>query len=653
MKRSILLLSILGIATTNAVAETPIMLGTVVVSATRSEQPTVPTPASITVISEDEITQSGARNLAQLLRGRSGVQVRDFFGDGSSGSVFDMRGFGGTASSNTLVMVDGRRLNNGADIGAPDISTIALKDIERIEIIQGSAGTLFGNQAVGGVINIITRRPQEFHANVDLSLGSYNSRSLTASISNSFDNGLSYRLTAEKRESDNYRDNNSLEYENLVGRIDYEYSNGRVFAEIHKSNEDMETPGALFADELDADRRQSISVYADDFQDTDTTMTRVGLSHNLSENWSFDAELAYRDVDRVFASSFRSGAQPPADQTRDVYTFTPRLIGVVPMNGGEAQLTIGSDIEMTDYYLSSSMGVQEVDQRIYAYYLQGVFPLNDKLSVTAGARRASVRNHITDSFAFSGGENLDDDVTVGTLGVVLRPTQAWRLFARADENFRFAKVDEHTSIWGSTTGLENQTGISYEAGAEWSGANASFKATAYRLDLENEISWDSVAYNNVNLDSTERKGWILEARRKLTDNTQIGINYNYVDAEITSGAHEGSRVPLVAEHSASILLDYSPVHALDLHAEVKYVGNQVLGGDFANTFPELDSFTVVNLSGEYRLDGWRFGAKVNNLFDKEYSETGATGFTSGWVLADAYFPSPERNFWLTVGYDFY
>lgn len=653
MHRSTLLLAILGMAATQVSAETPTILGTVVVSATRSEQATVPTPASISIITAQDIARSGARNVVDLLRGRSGIQVSDLYGDGSGGAVFDLRGFGATAGSNTLVMVDGRRLNNGADIATPDITTITLNNIERIEIIQGSAGTLFGNQAVGGVINIITRRPQEFHADVDLALGSYDSRTLTASISNRFDNGLSYRLAAKKRKTDNYRDNNELNYENLVGRVDYEYSGGRLFAEIHRTNEDLETPGALFADELKADRRQSAPDYTGDYQDTDTTLSRIGLSHYLTDDWTFDVELAYRDVDRVFVTSYRAWPGSPSDQTRDVYTLTPRLVGVVPMNGSEAQFTIGADLEMTDYYLSSSIGVQEVDQRIYAYYLQGVLPINEKWSLTAGTRKATVKNYITDDFAFPGGENLDDEVTVGTLGVVFRPNQSWRLFARADENFRFAKVDEHTDAGGSPTGLKNQTGISYEVGGEWVGDYGNLKVTAYRLNLEDEISYDSSLYQNVNLDSTTRKGIILEAMTRVHRDVEIGINYHYVDAKSESGAFAGNRVPLVAEYSATLLVDYRPMHNLNLHAEVKYVGDQVLGGDFANTFAKLDDFTVVNLSGEYRIDGWRIGAKVNNLFDKEYSETGSTGFRPGVGTADAYFPAPERNFWLTAGYDFY
>ena len=81
--------------------EVPTVLDTVVVSATRSEQVSVPTPASISVITAQDIERSGARNVTELLRGRAGIQVSDLYGDGSGGAVFDMRGFGATAGSNT------------------------------------------------------------------------------------------------------------------------------------------------------------------------------------------------------------------------------------------------------------------------------------------------------------------------------------------------------------------------------------------------------------------------------------------------------------------------------------------------------------------------------------------------------------------------
>ena len=123
----------------------------VVVSAARTQQSVLTTPASITVITREQIEASRARHIHEVLRSQGGVQIRDLYGDGSRATV-DMRGFGETAGSNTLILVDGRRLNN-PDIATPDLNSIALEDVERIEIVQGSAGVLFGDQAVGGVIN--------------------------------------------------------------------------------------------------------------------------------------------------------------------------------------------------------------------------------------------------------------------------------------------------------------------------------------------------------------------------------------------------------------------------------------------------------------------------------------------------------------------
>jgi iron complex outermembrane receptor protein len=120
----------------------------VIVSAARTEQSTLTTPASITVITRKQIENSGARHVVDVLRAQGGVRISDLFGDGSRASV-GMRGFSTTAGSNTLVLVDGRRLNN-IDISSPDLNSVSLKDVERIEIVQGSGGVLFGDgEAVG------------------------------------------------------------------------------------------------------------------------------------------------------------------------------------------------------------------------------------------------------------------------------------------------------------------------------------------------------------------------------------------------------------------------------------------------------------------------------------------------------------------------
>lgn len=109
----------------------------IVVTGLRTEQSLLETPVAISVITREDIERSGALTIADVLRGRAGLQIRDTIGDGGRGVLVAMRGFGENAANNTLVLVDGRRLNNPS-LAAPDLNSIALADIERIEILQAA-----------------------------------------------------------------------------------------------------------------------------------------------------------------------------------------------------------------------------------------------------------------------------------------------------------------------------------------------------------------------------------------------------------------------------------------------------------------------------------------------------------------------------------
>jgi len=625
-------------------------LETIVVSATRSEQTEVITPASITVISRDEIERSGAQNVAEMLRGRPGVSVRDAYGNGST-AVIDMRGFGPTATSNTLVLVDGRRLNNSSDTGGPDLGSISLDDVERIEIVQGSAGALYGNQAVGGVVNIVLRRPLGSQASAELGVGSYGRQQLRLNLVEQLGDGVALRLSGETRNADNYRDQNAEGYDNLLLHVEKTHAAGRVFLEGQVIRDYLELPGSLFEDELEADRRQSVADYAGDYSDTDTDILRIGAQHLLTEAWVFEGELSRRRAYRDFVTSFRGWPGTPSDQDREVYVFTPRLIKSFSSDWGPGTLTLGVDLEDTDYFLESQLGTQQVDQFMRSYYVQGGAPLANRLSLTAGARYAKVDNEIEDSFTFTNGANLDDDVMVGSLGMVYEPAEAWRLFARADQNFRFAKVEEHTDMGGIPTGLDTQTGISYELGAEYAGARQFGKLVVYRIDLEDEIAYDSAVGlfgGNTNLDETRRLGLMADWGMNLGAGRRLGVSYTYTDSEITDGSFEGNDVPLVPEHMVSLFADYPLTERWAVHGEVLSVSKRRFGGDFDNQFGYLEGYEVVNLRVGYASGPADFGVRVNNLLDEEYSEDGAVGWNPAIVgNSPAYFPSPERNVWIT------
>jgi iron complex outermembrane receptor protein len=629
-------------------AQETVSVAPVVVSATRSPQPGVVTPASITVITREQIRASGATRLAEVLRGQAGVQIRDLYGDGST-AVADMRGFGPTAGSNTLVLVDGRPLNNASDTAAPNLNSVVLKDVERVEIVQGSAGTLFGNQAVGGIINITTRRPESLTAEIEARAGSYDLRELNASIGDLLANGLQYRVSGRARHTDNYRDHNESELDDLFARIGYSHANGEVFLELQGIEQNLELPGSLFAPEVEQDRRQSAAVFANDYSDTRTRIGRIGFTQAVGQDIEVRAAYADRSNERDFLTSFRAfGPGSPATQDRNVRTFTPGVTAYFRLPGGEGQIDAGIDLEHTDYELVTSFGPQTVDQRIESLFAQAVLPITGRVSLTAGARHAQVSDDIDTGVDAA---TLDDEVTVGTLGITFQPGTAWRVYARADQNFRFAKVDEHTNVvFPQPIGLANQTGVSYELGGEYSRGGHRAKLLVYQLDTQDEIGFDSSSFFNINLDKTRRRGVTIEGATPISDRVFLGGSYTYTDPEITDGPFEGKSLPLVADHQASLFLDAEVMAGLGLHAELVYVGERVLGGDFENTFDPLPAYSVTNVYLAYEVGAWEVAGRLNNLFDEVYSDQGAIGLDESFTEQAAFFPSPERNFWVSARY---
>ena len=142
-----------------------------------------------------------------MLASQSSIQLEDLTGDGSNLAV-SMRGFGDNAASNTLIMINGVPQNN-PDIASANLNQMPIQDVKQIDIIQGSNSVLYGDQAVGGVINIITKQSEKAVGNVSVGYGSYNRQLYHANFSNAYKNGFNYRVSVNRDTTDNYRDHNN------------------------------------------------------------------------------------------------------------------------------------------------------------------------------------------------------------------------------------------------------------------------------------------------------------------------------------------------------------------------------------------------------------------------------------------------------------
>jgi iron complex outermembrane receptor protein len=615
----------------------PKKLETVYVSATRSETAQMPVATQIKVITEEDIRVSGAKLLSEVLRTQAGIQLTDSDGSGARNVTASMRGLSG--ANNVLVLVDGRKLNNPS-LAAPALNTVSLKDVERIEIVQGSAGVLYGDQAVGGVINIITRRASagETNGSVSATSGTDNLEDYTASVRQGFANGLSYSVSAQKRNADNYRDNNQSAYENLLGNLRYDFEKGFLFVEAQQVKDDLRLPGAISNNQAMIDPRVTYS--PNDYSNQNTDLLRTGGGVDLSEVWQFLMEYADRDEDGIaFYDDYTSsnGYFPwLSESSMRVKNITPRIVGNIKTASGLAIVTLGYDGVEADY--TTKDGYTNIAQDIEGFYGQLVYPLTSKLNLSVGARHSSVRDE-----DIGKKKTHDDDLNAGDLGLNYQIDEQWRLFARYADGFRFANADENGAVLPGVEFLEVQTSQSFEAGGAWADEKASITYSVYHMTLNDEITFDSLAYANFNLPDSERQGFIFEGQLQLSNEIGLRANYTYTDAELSEGVNKGNSVPYISENTVNFAINFAPVDSLIVNLESTYLGSRYLNGDDANALKKVSSLQLFNLNVIWEFKQVELAGRINNLTNERYA-----GFQAVW----GQYPQPERNYQASITYRF-
>jgi iron complex outermembrane receptor protein len=604
-----------------------------VVTATRSPYSADHVASTVRVIDAEQIRASGAHNLSDLLRNLGPVQVQDSMGTGRDSRLV-LRGF--ASAQNVLVLVDGRSINN-TDLAGPDLTVVAVGDIERVEILEGGAGTLYGDQAVGGVINIITRSGGSRQGEIRVGRGSYDSENYAGSYQDRFASGFYYRVGTQIERSDAYRDGGAINYENYSGRAGWRHEDGELFVEARQSDDEFRLAGALSAELVAQDRRQAGSSF-NDYAAVNRAV-RIGGEQRLGEYLKLFASYGDRDGDVIINSMSSFGAAVTGQQRR-VKTFDPRL--VVTADGLRA--TLGMDVERVDYDFALDFGFgpsgTEQRQRKRSEYLHFIYTPLDRLDVQGGLRHARL-----DAEVAPFGLDYDQSTVVHTVGLNWRGDRG-RYYLNRDETFRFALADENIDFMGNFNPLKVQRGVAWELGSEWSWAVVDLRAALFQQDLNHEIGFDPGLGDfgaNTNFDDTRRRGGTLDARYHATDALVFGGIYTYVDARFVSGPYDDNHVPDVARQLLKLNANYRFDQSLNLFGELVYTGPRNL--DLAND-AQQGGYTVANLAATWTRQAWTLQARLNNITDKQYTE-----FAS-FFGTRALYPSPERNLRLTLSRDF-
>lgn len=627
----------------------------VVVTATRQEEKISSVPADISVITETDIKNSTAFDVPELLRDKVGVHVNDITGNRRNYTV-DLRGFGETASLNTLVLVDGRRINE-ADLSGTDWSLIPLNRIKRIEIVRGGRGSvLYGDNAAGGVINIITKEGEAFKIGAEIDGGSYDTYKGSAYVSGT-QSKLSYALSGRYLKSDGYRDNSGTEAKDLGLNLGY-YQNDIVkwnfSSGYHKDSTGL--PGGIKSSDFAAGISRTDTLHPDDFADVEDYYFMGSPEIFFLNDSEFKTDISYRKRNFLSFASFDAGN---FTGNTDIHTFTvsPQIIFREAIWGLDNRLIVGFDYIDDDeditnrslYFGVTSTGNFDLKKKNYGYYIHDEIRPWKNLAISGGYRydRADYK------FKPSATENKTMDENLFTAGLDYNFYQKSSVYFSFSRSFRYPVLDELFDFFANTinTTLIPQNSHDYEFGIRHYFTPSLFaKINIFRIDTKNELFYNPITFSNENLDGKTRRDGFEFSITKAFDKLTLSGNYTFTDATIRSGQFADSAIPNVPRHKAALSALIDLGKGFLLAVDSIYVGERPFIGDFSNRFENQEAYLVVNTKLRYHWKNFTAFLTINNITDEEYSEYGA--ISTFPIVETAFYPSPKINFLAGVSADF-
>lgn len=624
----------------------------IVVTASRLERRVDEIPANVTVLTSEDIRAAGNASVVDALKSCSGIQVRSTSGNDAAAEV-SMRGFGENAFGRVLVLLDGRRLNR-PDMAGINWLQIPIGNVNRIEIIRGGGSSLYGDSAVGGVINIVTAGGDEGPGiSLEGMAGSYGLRTIRAGASGGGD-AVRYAANAEHYELDGYRERSAFSSQGGGGRMAWDLPDAlRLSLALSAQAVESEMPGPLTADQMFADRRQSIN--PDDQARDRYLNVDAGLDAEPSANQRATVHAVYgrKDIktDMTSWTSFN-------DLTVDTVGIQPRYELRGDLFGGKHVLMLGADgywdsldvDRFGDKERTTALMGAGVKRRTVGGYAREEMTVAGNWRFGFGGRLDFARLDAAVRSA-DGATDIEEtktyNVSAGEFSVVRTWSGIGRLFARAGTVYRLPFVDEQVSYYGFGSDvfyadIEPETGWTVEAGGVFSVGRVTGSLTLFRLNMQDEIAYDNVAFRNRNMDETRHDGAEAELGLKVAPWCRLDGRYAVTRAVFEAGPYESSDVPLVPRHQASGKVSLKLPAGVSVDTTVSYTGRTYFGGDYANASDRMASYTTVDLMARYspkRCEGLELSVGVDNVFDQEYSSLGYLG----WEGTPNYYPSPERT----------
>jgi len=599
------LLSLLVIPV-NAAEEEVVNLEEVVVTASRYEEDIMETAVSIEVIDEEEIEESAANNIAELIEFVAGTQINAQGGPAGQKTI-SLRG---SSASQVLILLDGQPINSSQN-GQVDLGQILLSNVKKVEILKGPASALYGANALGGVVNIITKKGSDIEGlNLDLSIGSADTYKTAINYGTVLERA-EVQVTAETLNSDGFRediDNSGIDQYFLSTKINYDLNkNNELVFDFSYNDSDKEVPGPLTDPSPNAIQ--------------DDKMENYKISYlNSKDNRDSNISVYYSDQENIYDNPDKSGYTGPSEHNTKKKGLTLNQTHYFNKN------TFSYGLEyVEDKIDSNENGKHNFDTK--SLYLNDKWNINNKLNINAGIR-------------------YDDHEKFGSessprVGLTYDVNQNNNIYLSAGKSYRTPTFNDlywPASIYmEGNTDLEAETSTAYEIGFRSSYNDFNSEINIFRRNSDNLITWDAgndLIWRPYNVNEAETDGLELSLNTNITNNITLDYSHTYLDSR-----NVATDKLLKDQYYNDISLSYKP-EKYSIIFKASHVGGRING---------LDEYTVCDLTFTKPLKiakrNYDIKLSINNLFDEEYEVVSGPNSPKDY-------PMPERNYMLTLSTKF-
>ncbi|MBI4313619.1 MAG: TonB-dependent receptor [Candidatus Omnitrophica bacterium] len=594
-------------------------------------------PAHITVIPAEEIARTGARTTLDVLQQMPGVSVLDTrFGMGADGSV-NLRGIVNGSRSAVLVLVDGIRQNR---VTGDEVHWLAIpvNQIERMEVLRGGAGTIYGEGALAGVINIVTKRggPRPLGGDSSLETGSYGWLRSVINAGGAKD-AWSYNFSVTRQLWDGYRDSTSSRASTV--------SASATWTPRPETSIDMTTSfhddtshfaGGLTTATVERDRRNP-GTFSGFFEDK-IAQFGATVTQQIGEAWTLVGNLFARQWDE------------------DI-TTTGTFANIAPSHGGglRAAHEMGRDFwhaatvagfELFDEKATTGLRtstLSESNREGGAAFIEETLKLFQKWVLTAGVRydKSFYKEDLafptfTGKIKFSG-----SSPKVG-LNYLLNDTAS--TYVSWARSFKAPNIDDLDAVlppFTDSVDVKPQVADTAETGVRWDAAPwAKFQGAVFHTHIDNEIIFNAGTFSNQNF-TTRRVGteWSVHGGR-WNDRLLYGATYALVKARFSKGDLTGNVIPGTPEHIITLRASYRIAPWLEAASDYRWVDTPFRINNLANTLPG-DIYGVADMSLRYLRPRHEIYFTIQNFLDEEYSSFQSS---SGTAVSTGENPAPPRTF---------